>query len=159
MKTILKTIAAVSLMPLSSLTCGADEASMHLTRDQNSTNLITTWRGQSISPEQLRRNIEQVGRVAHIYNYKLPIRFSPEITFQELLSVVDTVYAAGVTNISLQLVSNPVPSKAASKNKTEIVIQDYSREPPIQTMVFPGEESEKAEPDSGQDIQVDTGGL
>ena len=174
MKTNLKTTVVVSLMSLT-LTCGASEIFVFLVQDKNSTNLITTWCGHPLSPEQFQQKISQVGKVANINKFRFPIRFTPETTFRELFSVVDVFHVSGITNISLQMVSNPVPGEEAVKNKKTVFFEDYSRERPI---IIPGfiyratsgtgarkpsvpidRGSEKVEPDSEEDIQVDTGGL
>jgi hypothetical protein len=174
MKRILKAIALVSLIS-QTLACQASEKFVYLVRDSASTNLLMTWCGNPLPPEQFRQQLERIGRISHMYSHNIPVRFDPGITFGELFSVVDTVYAAGVTNISLQMVSNPVPREEAVKNKTTILIEDCSREPPIIIPSFiyrttlgtgvrkpsipMGLVNEKTEQDSETDIPVDTGGL
>ena len=116
MKTVFAVIAATVFMSLT-LTCGASEIFVLLTHDKNSTNLITTWCGRPLSPDQFQQKIAQVGKMANINNFKFPIRFTPDNTFRELFSVIDVFHVSGITNISLQMVSNPVPGEEAVKNK------------------------------------------
>ena len=108
----------------------SDEVFVYLFRDQSFGKTTWTWCGHPLSVDQFKEKIETVGKASQANNYRLPVRFRPEVSFQEILSVVAILSSAGITNTSLQLVSNPVPVRQGMR-KEPILIENFSDEPTL----------------------------
>jgi len=150
---------------------GADITFIYITMDIDNTNVVRTIFGERQSFEQFTTKIEELGRREGFNEYRLPVRFTGDVTLAEFVSTQKMLQSAGLTNLYFQLVSNPVPRIQPHKPPIVIEIEDCSAEPAVrmsrwlyQSSInsnsptkYQNKKGEKCpDPD---DIRVDTQGL
>lgn len=107
----------------------ADELFVFITRDPNGTNLIQTWCGHPVTSDDLKSKMGQLVKHDLCNQWKMPLRFTSDITVKDLFSTIEALHSAGLTNLSLQRVSNAVPRDKTNKREVTLTIEDYSQEP------------------------------
>ena len=99
------------------------EIYVFLFHDYNSTNLVQTWCGKPLSQDRFKAKIIQAGSVSNINDFTFPIRVRPEITVEELLSVVNIFNSSGITNISVQMTASSCPKNEKDPQKMHVVVR------------------------------------
>ncbi len=133
----MKTCFLISLFYVNfCVSCFADELYFFITRDSAHTNLVQTICGRPVSPEKFKNALIRIGEFARQDGWSVPVQITENVSIADLLSTVDTLQDAGISNYIFQVRSADGPTMMTNKRDLVLKIEDYSKEPVNELMKY-----------------------
>jgi len=168
----MKTLTIIGMLLIASTTwCAGLDYFLFLTYDASTTNLCWFWEGKTLTTTQAESKIKRP-IVREFYNsYGLHFRVAKCVSLEDFLFSMDMLKTGGITNVVLQVVSNPIPRAQVVKRDILLRIEDYSHEPAVvaphsnfngnirKEHLLNGEREDKKKTVDAEDLPVDNNGL